>query len=104
MTGTEDVSPLGGVTAKQREEPFEHAKGADQTLAVLEGGDHMVFAGSRGKLAENPLRARHEAIIKILSLAFWDAHLRDNRGAKEWLEGSGAKEFLGADAVLRHRS
>lgn len=103
MTGTEDVSPLGGVTAKQREEPFEYAGAGDQTLAVLASGDHMVFAGSRGKLAENPLRGRHEAIIKVLSLAFWDGHLRGNKGAKAWLEGVGASAFLGHDAVLTHR-
>jgi dienelactone hydrolase len=103
MTGTEDISPLGGITAKQREEPFEHAGAGDQSLVVLEGGDHMVFAGSRGKLAENPRRARQEEIIKILSLAFWDAHLGGNGAAQAWLNGSGVAEFLGKDALCRHR-
>lgn len=103
MTGTEDISPLGGVTAAQREEPFEYAGADGQHLIVLEGGDHMVFAGSRGKLAENPLRERHEEIIKVASLAFWDAYLRDDQGAREWLGGQGLRDFAGLDAKINSR-
>lgn len=104
MTGTDDVSPLGGVTPEQREEPFKYAGTGGQYLAVLEGGDHMVFAGSRGKLGEHPLRGRHEEIIKILSLAFWDAHLRNNEAAKAWLSGIGVRDFLGINGSCRHRA
>lgn len=103
MTGTEDVSPLGGVTAAQREEPFEYAGAGGQHLVVLEGGDHMVFAGSRGKLAENPLRQRHEDIIKIVSLAFWDAYLRGDAAAREWLSGQGLRDFAAGDAKTSSR-
>jgi len=103
MTGTLDVSPLGGVTAKQREEPFDNAGGGDQYLAVLEGGDHMVFAGSRGKLAANPLRHRHEDIIKTLSLAFWDVYLKENTAARTWLSGDGVRAYVGDDAKTNAR-
>ena len=50
-------------------------------MIVLEDGDHMVFNGSRGKLAANPKRDVHERIIKVLSLAFWDAYLKDDQAA-----------------------
>ncbi|MBI4030125.1 MAG: hypothetical protein HY370_00455 [Proteobacteria bacterium] len=104
MTGTDDVSPLGGVTATQREEPFRHAGAGSQRLVVLEGGDHMVFAGSRGKLGEHPLRARHEEIVKIISLAFWDACLRGDPAAEEWLEGARVRDFCGGDARIALRA
>lgn len=103
MTGTEDISPLGGVSPKQREEPFAHAGAGDQHLVVLTGGDHMVFAGSRGKLAENPLRPRHEDIIKVASLAFWDSYLRDDAAAKKWLSGNGIRDFAASDARTNSR-
>lgn len=98
MTGTDDISPLGGVTAAQREEPFRHAGAGNQHLLVLDGGDHMIFAGSRGKLGEHPLRGRHEEIIKVVSLAFWDAYLQGNGAAQDWLSGDGIRRFIGADA------
>ena len=103
MTGTLDISPLGGVMVEQREEPFMHAGAGGQHLVVLEGGDHMVFAGSRGKLAENPLRHRHEDIIKVLSLAFWDAYLRDDPAARAWLCGEGVRDYVGTDAKTNVR-
>lgn len=103
MTGTDDVSPLGGVTAAQREEPFRHAGAGNQHLMVLEGGDHMIFAGSRGKLGEHPLRGRHEALVKIVSLAFWDACLRGDSTAEKWLAGAGVRDFCDGDARIETR-
>jgi hypothetical protein len=103
MTGTEDSSPVAGHDYKYRLPIFEHPKGADQHLLVLEGGDHMVFAGSRGKLGQSNLRKQHEDIIKIVSLAFWRAYLRGDMQAKEWLTGSGIEDYLQGQAQHVHR-
>ena len=45
MTGTIDVSPIGGTTPKDRRIPFDHTRGADRYLVTFKGGDHMIFSG-----------------------------------------------------------
>src|SRR5690606_38334092 len=98
-----DESPVEGFGFEERLRVFDHAGGGAQYLLVLEGGDHMVFTGSRGQLAENPLRQPQEDIIKILSLAFWDAWLKDDERARAWLGGP-ASAWLGGMGTLRRRA
>lgn len=99
LTGTDDESPLEGFGYERRLHVHAHAGRQDQHLVILKNGDHMVFNGSRGGLKENPARNRHEDIIKILSLAWWDWHLKEDNGAHAWLTGSGAADFMGDDVV-----
>jgi hypothetical protein len=103
MTGTEDNSPISNKSYHYRLPIFEHAQTPDQHLVVLDKGDHMVFAGSRGKLGSNPNRKEHEKIIKILSLAFWEAYLKNNQKAKAWLSGSAIAKWLGDNANYKYR-
>jgi len=98
MTGTDDLSPLEGFGVERRREVFDHVTAPHQILTILNGGDHMVFTGSRGQLAENPNRGDHEAIIKTLSLAYWDAWLKDDQDARTWLDQS-ATSWLNARAT-----
>ncbi|MCB1721330.1 MAG: hypothetical protein H6860_03285 [Rhodospirillales bacterium] len=86
MTGTEDSSPLHDFGYEARLAVHVHSGAAEKYLQVLEGGDHMVYAGSRGKLGANPLRDEHEAQIKMAALAFWDAQLKDDEAARAWME------------------
>ena len=104
MTGTADDSPLENFGYKDRLEVFEYSGGPEQHLLNLEGGDHMVYNGSRGKLDANPKRDVHEEIIKMLSLAFWDAYLKNDKPAKGWLIGSGVQNWLGQEASYRFRA
>lgn len=85
MTGTQDDSPIEGFDYKHRLLVHEHSGHPEKYLMVLEGGDHMVYNGTRGKLEKNPNRDKHEDIIKVSSLAFWDAYLKNDAAAKEWL-------------------
>ena len=100
MTGTDDDSPLEGFTYDQRLLVFNHSGDTPRYLLVKQGGDHMVYNGTRGKLGENPLREKHEEIIKITSLAFWDAYLKNNQKAMEWLNGGGLADYIGADGIF----
>lgn len=88
MTGTEDASPVEGWDYTRRLVIHEHAKAVEQYLHILEEGDHMVYAGSRGKLGDNPNREAHEAAIKQTALAFWEAYLKRDDGAKAWLRAT----------------
>ena len=102
MTGTQDDSPISGLDYTHRLPAYEHATSDDKHLLILEDGDHMVFTGSRGKLAFNPNRARQEEIIQKTSLAFWEAYLKSNSKAKDWLmSAQGYSAYLSDDGVYK---
>lgn len=100
MTGTDDGSPLSDLGYEIRLAVYDHTNKADKYLLILEDGDHMVFNGSRGKLGQNPNREKHERLIKIMALAFWEAKLKNNQDAKSWLT-SEAESYLTDDAEYR---
>lgn len=101
MTGTEDTSPLGGFSYEQRLCVYEQTGHPEKYVLIKQGGDHMVYNGTRGKLAANPLRERHEEIIKVTSLAFWDAQLKGDEKAKLWLSEAGIETYIAEDAEFR---
>ncbi len=86
MTGTDDQSPLESFGYEHRLIIREHADHPEQYLQVLEDGDHMVYNGTRGKLANNPKREEHENLIIEGAFAFWEAYLKDDAQAKAWLQ------------------
>lgn len=104
MTGTADTSPVEGFPYTRRLEVFDSAGSPNQHLMVLQGGDHMVYNGSRGQLGENPDRARHEMLIKIAALAYWDATLKNDETAQNWLVGGGFDALLGDGGTYRFRA
>lgn len=101
MTGTHDENPISGQGYEYRLPVYEQAGCPEKHLLVLDEGDHMVFAGSRGQLAENPKRKAHEEIIKLASLAFWDTYLKGDERAAAWLSGDGVQAWLGGEATYR---
>jgi len=103
MTGTKDDSPIEDFDYRHRLGVYDHAGCTERSLLVLEDGDHMVFAGSRGKLAAHPLRHRHETVIKTASLAYWEAYLRDDPAAKAWLTGGGFSDWLEKGGTYEYR-
>lgn len=103
MTGTRDVSPLDGQGYEPRLEVYEGAGGPDQHLVVLEDADHMVFAGSRGQLGPYEKMSLHKDLIKQIALAFWDAYLKDDGDARQWLAGAGLARWLGAEGRASFR-
>lgn len=116
MTGTLDNSPLTGGSMVGRERGFEQLQRADRYLLIFEGGDHMVFAGGGGKLAElmpgvpgtagdRNKDAAIMAQIKALSLAFLDTYVRDGADAARWLKApEGAKAALTSIAEFEFKA
>jgi len=79
MTGTDDSSPMNGMTYENRLMVYEKTVNASKALLIKENGDHMVYNGTRGALAANPLRDRHECIVRMIQLFFvimihWNGH------------------------------
>lgn len=101
MTGTEDNSPIGDTKAAERRIPFDHCRNSDQFLITFTGGDHMIFGG-RERLLGGTKDAEFQRLIGESSLAFWDAYLRDDVSAKEWLTTK-LQAALGKEGVLESR-
>lgn len=100
MTGTDDSSPVEDWDYIKRLDVYKNITEAKQHLLIIKDGDHMVFNGSRGKLGQNPNRDKHEKIIKIGALAYWDMALKNDSTAKEWLLGTGFKNWLADDGTF----
>lgn len=88
ITGSADGAVLDdGTEPADRTLPYRHMPAGGKYLVVFAGGDHMVFGGHalRGKRSERRDREiqRH---VKSATLAFWQAHLRNDADARRWLE------------------
>ncbi len=97
MTGTQDVSPIGDMDVASRLAVFPALPPGDKYELVLNGAEHSAFTdralpGDRG--ARNP---NHHRVIRALSTAFWDAHLRGDAAARAWLEGNGPRDVMEKD-------
>lgn len=101
ITGTDDSSPVENWDYTKRLVVYENTSKAQKHLLVIKDGDHMVFNGSRGKLGQNPNREKHEEIIKIAALAYWEATLKKDRAAREWLTQGGFTDWLGGEGSFK---
>jgi len=100
LTGTRD----GGMVITEtkpadRRVPYDHIASGPQYLLVLEGGDHMVFAGVVRGLRGRERDPRFRDLIRMSTTAFWDAHLKGDPGAREWLTAE-FKKVLGGDGTF----
>jgi dienelactone hydrolase len=102
MTGTEDSSPIGETRPQDRRIPFDRCHNSDQFLVTFNGGDHMIFSG-RGRMAAGEKDVLFQRYIRMSSTAFWDAYLKQDKKAKEWLTGTGFEKTLGAEGKLEKK-
>jgi dienelactone hydrolase len=107
ITGTRDGDPLKNdpysrSAAEKRTLVFENQPPGNAYLFVLKGADHMVFNGNKANdraemphLKELPKAAvpRIEDSVRVSTLKFLDAYLRNDEKAKMWLKTE-AKEFF----------
>jgi predicted dienelactone hydrolase len=102
LTGTEDYSPIGETRPEERRVPFDHIRGADQFLVIFQGANHMTFSGNSRPAA----RGQEEIFKKLIcesSTAFWDAYLKNDAAAKNWLTGEGFKGALGKEGTFEEK-
>lgn len=96
LTGTRDDGiGIGDISAANRTLPYRHMPPGDKYLLVLEGATHMHFSGQKIRMARTP--APVESAVKAASLAFWNAYLKDDRGARTWLRQDFAASLAPAD-------
>jgi predicted dienelactone hydrolase len=110
MTGSRDFG-VEGQDPTWRRQAYENSPPPDKWLVWIEGATHMTFTGALGALtpqemdrrqaavrdAQNrgmdprglgvPTRGRGFGTVRIASLAFWDAYLKEDAKAKDRLNG-----------------
>lgn len=101
LTGTKDESPLGETRAAQRRLPFDHSLRSDRILITFQGADHFVFSGRLWRMKRAGARDGHfQDLTRAACAAFFDAMLRQDAAAQEYLWGKGLASRMGADAVV----
>jgi predicted dienelactone hydrolase len=100
MTGTLDDSPIGETKAAERRIPFDKTSHAETCLVIFNGADHMTFSGH---LLPRDSDTGFQSLICAGSVAFWDAYLRGNAAAKDWLYNGGYTALIGAKGTFEKK-
>ena len=68
--------------------PYEKMPPGDKYLVSFLDGDHMVFGGQPlgGRRPETERDRDIQIGVKAATLAFWNATLKQDAGAKTWLQ------------------
>ncbi len=106
MTGSNDAGVMGQL-ASWREDPYTYSPPPDKYLVWLDGAFHMSFTGalaqpSAAQGPRRPLISRlaqrtdQKAVfdyVKIASIAFWDAYLKDDTKARAYLKSNSLVDY-----------
>ena len=112
MTGTRDQignghsggdgALIGNTTVADRRVAYDHTHCALALLLIFKDGDHRVFSGRR-VAASSEHDAAYQKIVCVASTAFWDAVLRQDSAALNWLEEGGFTKLLGDAATFEYK-
>jgi len=91
MYGSRDFGPFGQEPF-WRSEAFEKAPPGNKYEVELEGGTHMGFAAP---YSGGNHRVEVFQCAKLETLAFWDAYLRQDAKAKQYVESHGLQQYSG---------
>lgn len=94
MTGTEDTSMIGGQTVESRLAVFPALPKGHAYELVLDRAEHSAFTDRPLPGDRETRNPNHHRAILALSTAFWDAYLREDAKAREWLDGDGPQTIL----------
>ena len=116
MSGTKDAGLMGQL-ANWRKDPFAYSPPPDKYLVWIDGAFHMSFTGALAG-GQNNQGARRILIsratqgtdqkavfdyVKIASIAFWDAYLKDDAKAKAYLKSTSLSDFSNDDVRLERK-
>ena len=88
ITGTNDSSPVNGDSYTERVKTYEQLPAGNKRLLLIDGAYHG-FGGIAGPVrfpGSGPASADHVYYVKSASLAFWDAQLKADARAKQFLQ------------------
>lgn len=94
MTGTKDIAAIGDQDLESRLSVFPNLPAGDKYQIVLHNGEHSAFTDRLLPGDSEQRNPNHHKLILALSTAFWDAHLRRDKKAEEWLKGNGPLSII----------
>ncbi len=94
MTGTHDVSAIGGATVETRRAVYTALPPNGKYELVLDEAEHSVFTDRSLPGEKNKRNPNHHRVILALSTAFWDAYLKGDERAQQWLDGEGPRAVM----------
>jgi predicted dienelactone hydrolase len=103
VTGSLDsLGPIA--SAAWHKTPFELSPAGDKYHVEIEGANHMSFITARTLSAAKEQQASDIlGYTNSAALAFWDAYLKNDAAAKEYLQSGGLKSFSKGAAELSRR-
>lgn len=104
MTGTHDISTIGGQTVESRLAvyPALPADGHKYEL-LLDKAEHSAFTDRPLPGDRQQRNPNHHQSILAITTAFWDTYLRDDPAARTWLTGDGPKTVTQPDDRWQHK-
>ncbi len=101
MTGTKDIALIGDADMTSRLAVFPALPPGEKYELVLFDAEHSAFTDRALPGDTRPRNPNHHRVILALGTAFWDAYLREDRAAKQWLDGSGPESVMQARDTWR---
>ncbi|MEN3950296.1 hypothetical protein [Iodidimonas sp. SYSU 1G8] len=87
MTGTEDFPQSVQSLPEDKLWPFYLGRQPDRYAVILKGADHHAYHAGRAELRQvDPRERLCYQWVRSISLAFWNAYLRGDGGARDWLD------------------
>jgi hypothetical protein len=104
MTGSRDGPTRTGQPAEWRKKPYELSPPGEKYLVWVEGLDHG-YGGITGVNfnPRNKPNPDHVAWTKIVTLAFWDAYLKQSREARAYLASGKLDAFSRHTLKITHK-
>ena len=116
MSGTKDAGLMGQL-ANWRKDPFSYSPPPDKYLVWIDDAFHMSFTGALADDQNNQGGRRvlisratqgtdQKAVfdyVKIASISFWDAYLKDEAKAKAYLKSSSLSDYSNGGVTLERK-
>lgn len=111
MTGSDDRQPAmlnpAGVerSGAWRRQAFDQLPAGEKLLAWFEGARHCTYSAGAGNVltGEPPPDPVQVEAVAVITLAWWDAYLREDVKAKAWLADPATPAIFGAWAKFERK-
>ena len=111
MTGSDDrqpalLNPAGSErSGAWRRQTFDQLPAGEKLLAWFDGARHCTYSAGAGNLLtrEPPPDPAQVEAVAVITLAWWDAHLRGDGKAKAWLADPATPTTFGAWATFERK-
>ncbi|HEX4130752.1 MAG TPA: dienelactone hydrolase [Pirellulales bacterium] len=94
LTGTNDGSPISDTDPKERLAVYEALPTGEKYQLVLENAEHSAFSDRTLPGESKPRNPNHHRAVLAITTAFWDAYLRNDAEARQWLNSDAVRSVL----------